>query len=167
MESLKGKGSKAIDLNTLEEGDAGESKASEGDRSLLQGFREANVKIHLIGEKDLKKLSQKGKYKALFDLGVFSVHSAGDISEPVTTLFKDRARIHCETADSLVIMNAEQRGEFRKKILEKTGEAGWLQNNKAPYKHHMLFEVVNPRAKEDQAKREAEEDSDDLDLADL
>ena len=112
-------------------------------------------------------MSSKGKYRALFDLGVFSVHSAGDISEPVTALFKDGARVHCETADNLVIMKTEQKEEFRKKIVEKTSEAGWLQNNKAPYSHHMLFEVKNPNAKEDQAKREAEEDSSDLDLANL
>jgi len=82
----------------------------------------------------------------LFDLGVFSVHSADKISPEVTRLFKDKAKVHCESGDFLIMMRPEQRVEFRAKVLEKAGEANWTKQESSPYTHHMLFEVQNEEA---------------------
>jgi len=61
VDKLKQPGKK-IDLDSIEEGDLGESKQSEGDRQLLRGFTEAKVKIHLLAEPDLRTLATKRKY---------------------------------------------------------------------------------------------------------
>ena len=111
-------------------------------RGLLDGFSQANVKIHLLSGK-LEKLVEKKKYKNLFDIGVFSVQSANSISKDISVLFKNQARVHCETADYVVILKKEQREEFRKKIVEKVKEARWTVSKEedAPVKHHMLLQV--------------------------
>lgn len=57
-------------------------------RGLLDGFIQANVKIHLLSGK-LEKLTEKKKYKNLFDIGVFSVQSANSISKDISCLFKN------------------------------------------------------------------------------
>jgi hypothetical protein len=73
----------------------------------------------------LEKLYDKKKYKNLFDIGVLSVNSANEISQGLSILFKDQAKVHCETADNMVILKAEQRVEFRKAIIEKVKTAKW------------------------------------------
>ena len=52
MENLKNqsKNAKKIDLNSLEEGLEGESIYEEGTRHLLKGFRDTNIKIHLLAD---------------------------------------------------------------------------------------------------------------------
>jgi len=82
----------------------------------------------------------------LFDIGVLSVHSANKISKELTTLFKDSARVHCETADYLIVCKPEQRVEFRQKCLEKVKDADWKVIHPAPAKHHFLFEISNDKA---------------------
>jgi len=67
----------------------------------------------------LNSYATKRKYQGLFDVGVMSVHSADKIGAELTKMFKDKARVHCETADFLIIMKPEQRAEFRGKVLEK------------------------------------------------
>jgi len=43
-------------------------------------------------------------------------------------------------------MNPEQRVAYRAKVMEVAKEAGWtLPDDDAPYSHHMLFEVSNPK----------------------
>ena len=75
-----------------------------------------------------------------------SVNSADKISPELSRLFKDKAKVHCETADFLVMMTPEQRAEFRVKVMEKTVEANWQPSESSPYTHHMLFEVQNEEA---------------------
>ena len=140
VEKLKKPG-KSIDLETIEEGELGESNAQEGERSLLKGFRDTKVKIHLLGTQDMRTLNSRRKFQGLFDIGVMSVHSANMISPELTKMFKDKARVHCESADFLIVMKPEQRVEFRTKVLEKASEASWDLQEDAPFKHHMLFEV--------------------------
>lgn len=113
---------------------------------MLAGFTQPKVKIHLLAGKDIKELATKKKYKGLFDIGVFSVHSAGHISPELTKCFKDKATVHCESADYVFVMKPEQRVEFRAKVLELGTAAGWTVAEEPAYTHHMLFEVQNPEA---------------------
>ena len=145
VDKLKKPG-KSIDLETIEEGDLGESNAQEGERQLLRGFRDTKVKIHLLGTQDLRTLNTRRKFQGLFDIGVMSIHSADKISPELTKMFKDKARVHCESADYLIVMKPEQKEEFRAKVLEKADEASWALQDQPPYQHHMLFEVNNPEA---------------------
>ena len=167
LEKLQGKGQKKIDLNAIDEGEKGESKFEEGDRQLLQGFQRANVKFHLLSG-DLKGLKTKSKFRGLFDIGVLSINSENYISPEVTELFKHQAVVHCESADFIIIMNPEQRVEYRAKVMEIAKAAGWkLSDEEAPYTHHMLFEVQNPQALEEKATTATGDDSDDFDLSNL
>lgn len=132
---------KTIDLNDLEEGTYDVKDSMLGTRQLLQGFKRANVKIHLLSD-DLSKLYSKSKYHDLFDIGVLSVQSSNKIAEDFNILFKKGALVHVETADMIVPLRKEQRVEYRKKIFEKTVKAGWVhQDKKQPFSHHLLFEV--------------------------
>jgi hypothetical protein len=108
------KGGKTIDLSGVNEGEAGESVYESGDRQWLKAFRHANVHFHLMADQDLKQLKTKQKFRGLFDGGILSINSAAYISEDFSLLFKDKARVHCETADFLIMLSAEQRVEFRK-----------------------------------------------------
>ena len=92
-----------------------------------------------------------------------SVHSAGAIDSEFTKLFKDKAHVHCESADFLFIMKPEQRIEFRTQIYEKATNAQWTTKEDAPYTHHMLFEVQNPEANNLPPLEDS--DSSDIDLA--
>ena len=144
MDKLK-KPSNSLDLNDI---DADEAKIEEAKlaqiepqtRGLLEGFIQANVKIHLLSGK-LEKLFEKKKYKNLFDLGVLSVNSANEISQNLSILFKDQAKVHCETADNMIILKQEQRVEFRKAIVEKVKAAKWTVQEPAPFSHHMMLQV--------------------------
>lgn len=98
-----------------------------------------------MAEPDLKSLKTKSKFKGLFDLGVLSVNSANYIGEEFATLFKDKAKVYCETADYLIALKAEQRIEFRKKVFAKVNEAKWKQVHPITYTHHLLFEVKNDK----------------------
>lgn len=69
------------------------------------------------------------------------MHSDNYISQDFNILFKDKAKVHTETCDYIVILKPEQRAEFRNKIREKTTQANWIEIKDAPYSHHMLFEV--------------------------
>ena len=69
------------------------------------------------------------------------MHSADKINTTLTKMFKDKARVHCESADFIFVMKPEQRVEFRTKVFEKAAEAQWTVQENPPYKHHMLFEV--------------------------
>jgi hypothetical protein len=42
----------------------------------------------------------------------------------------------------MVILKAEQKQEFRKKLIEKAKEARWLIKKDPPFKHHVLMEVI-------------------------
>jgi hypothetical protein len=66
----------------------------------------ANVKFHLISA-NLDKLYEKKKYAHLFDLGVLSVNSANIITRDFSKLFKDHAKVHCETADYMIILKED------------------------------------------------------------
>lgn len=153
---------KKIDLESIDEGDVGESTQAEGERHVLRGFLETRVKIHLLGDQDIRTLCTKRKYQALFDIGVLSVHSADKISPELTMLFKDKARVHCEAADYLIVMKPEQRIEFRTKVYEKAASAEWTVVENPPFSHHMLFEVQNPTANALQAA--TGDDSSDFEL---
>lgn len=78
-----------------------------------------------MADQDLTKLKLKKKFRGLFDGGVLSMNSANYIGEDFSTLFKDKARVHCETVDYLIALTSEQRIEFRKQILKKVELAGW------------------------------------------
>lgn len=108
------KGAKTIDLSDVKEGADGESIYEDGDRQWLKGFRNANVHFHLMSEPDLKSLKSKQKFRGLFDGGVLSINSAGQIGDDFSLLFKDKARVHCESADYLIALTPDQRVEFRK-----------------------------------------------------
>ena len=154
---------KTIDLANIEEGDLGESNAQEGERQVLRGFTQPKVKIHLLADKDIRTLATKRKFQGLFDIGVMSVHSANVIDPELTKLFKDKARVHCESADYLFIMKPDQRVEFRAQVYEKATKAHWTTLENAPYSHHMLFEVQNPEANDLPPMEDS--DSSDIDLA--
>jgi len=77
----------------------------------------------------------------LFDIGVLSIHSANKIDNDLMGLFKDGAKVHIESADNIVIMNKEQRAEFRTKIAEKCEKANMKLVGCTPYNHHMFYEV--------------------------
>lgn len=110
MDKLK-KPSNSLDLNDI---DAEEAKIELAKlvqneplgRGLLDGFSQANVKIHLLSGK-LEKLYDKKKYRHLFDIGVLSVNSANSIAQDLSVLFKDQAKVHCETADDMVILKPD------------------------------------------------------------
>ena len=101
----------------------------------------ANVKFHLLTD-SIDKLYTKSKYKELFDIGVLSIHSANKIDADFTNMFKEGAKVHIETADNIVIMNKEQRAEFRSKIAEKCEKANMKQMSTTPYNHHLFYEVA-------------------------
>jgi len=132
-------------LDNIKEGDLGLSKDKNQTRHLLDGFKQLGVKIHLLSG-SIDKLYTKKKFHGLFDIGVLSVHSANRISKEFTTLFKDSARVHCESADYLLVLKPEQRVEFRQKVLEKVKESDWKVIHPPPSKHHFLLEVSNDKA---------------------
>jgi hypothetical protein len=45
---------------------------------------------------------------------VLSINSAALIGDDFSLLFKDKARVYCETGDFLIGLKKEQRIEFRK-----------------------------------------------------
>ena len=129
-----------IDLSLIEEGKCEVKPENEGTRTLLKGFKQCNVKFHLLTD-SIDKLYTKSKYKDLFDIGVLSIHSANKIDPELMTLFKDGAKIHIESADNIVIIKKEQRAEFRTKIAEKCEKANMKLVGTTPYNHHMFYEV--------------------------
>jgi hypothetical protein len=105
---------KNIDLRAIDEGGFEQSTEGKPDRMLLNGFSKCNVRLHLIAEKDMSTLASKGKFKRLFDVGVLSMASEAGIDQgDYTDLFKDKAMIHAETGDFLVMLKGEQKGQFR------------------------------------------------------
>lgn len=113
------KGARTIDLSSMEEGSTGESMLEAGDRMYLKGLKQANVHFHLMADNDLKQLNKKKRYQCLFDGGILSVNSCSFISEEFSMLFRDKAKVYCETGDFLIGLKPEQRIEFRKLILGK------------------------------------------------
>jgi len=78
-----------------------------------------NVHFHFLAEPDLKKLHTKSKYQGFFDVGVLSLFSGSYIkSKEFSSLFKDKAPLHVETADFVIALKKEMRIEYRKKLLE-------------------------------------------------
>ena len=67
------------------------------------------------------------------------MQSANYIGDDFSILFKDKARVYCETADFLIGLKKEQRIEFRKAILKKTADAGWTVIPDTPFNHHFLL----------------------------
>ena len=61
----------------------------------------------MLGDKGIKTYAGKKKFKGLFDIGVMSVHSADKISPEMTKMFKNGARVHCESADYFIIMTPD------------------------------------------------------------
>ena len=97
-----------------------------------------------------------------------SINSGAAVNKEVSYLFKKGAKVHIETADNLAVLNKDQRAQFRLKLQEKCKEAEWKEVAKAPYKHHMLFEVDKDEAESTTASTEAADlDIDNLNLADL
>ena len=140
-----------INLLDIDEGKNEVRKEDEGTRRLLQGFKNANVKIHLLSE-DIDKLFTKSKFRNLFDAAALSIHSANHIDkEGYNNLFKNGSHVHIETSDYLCVLKKEQKSEFRDKIAAKCQKAGWKQSSAMPYKHHVLYEVH----KEESAQEEA------------
>jgi len=72
---------------------------------------------------------------------VLSIHSDNNIKQDMSVLFKDQAKVHCETADYLFIFKPEQKEEFRNKLREKAKEAKWTLQKENPFDHHMLLTV--------------------------
>ena len=116
---------------------------------------------------DLKSLKTKSKFRGLFDIGVLSITSENYISPELTELFRHEAKVHCESADYIIIMKPEQRVEYRTKVMEVAKEANWKLADDAPYTHHMLFEVNNPMSLEEKATTATGDDSDEFDLSNL
>lgn len=83
----------------------------------------------------------KKKFRNLFDIGVLSVHSANNISQEMAVLFKDQAKVHCETGDYLVVLKPEQKEELRLKVRDKVKDARWTLSKDTPTDHHMLLTV--------------------------
>ena len=116
----------------------------------------------------MRSLKLKQKYRGLFDGGVLSIHSANYISEDFGMLFKDKARLFCETSDYLIGLKEEQRIEFRKQILKKVDAAGWAVISETPFKHHFLFEVSGCKGTESHSTADQTGTDDDfLDLSGL
>lgn len=160
---------KGIDLRTIDEGGVDEKTDDKPARTLLSGFKQANIKIHLLAGESIKELLNKKKYTGLFDLGVLSTHSANFV-EDCTTLFKHRAPVHIESGDALVILKPDQKVAFRGAIAEKCKKAGWKRITPAPFSHHMLFEVQNESQLEMEASTQAsqaDKEEDFLDLSNL
>ena len=67
-----------------------------------------------MADPDLNLLKTKQKFRGLFDGGVLSINSAALIGDDFSLLFKDKARVYCETGDFLIGLKKEQRIEFRK-----------------------------------------------------
>lgn len=61
----------------------------------------------MLADKDLTSYAMKRKFQGLFDIGVLSLHSADKIGPELTKMFKDKARVHCESADFLIVMKPE------------------------------------------------------------
>ena len=72
---------KGIDLRTIDEGGVDEKTDNKPARTLLQGFKQANIKIHLLAGDSIKELLLKKKYTGLFDLGLLSTHSANFVED--------------------------------------------------------------------------------------
>ena len=125
----------------------------------------ANIKIHLVSE-DIDRLYTKKKYNNLFDIGVFSIHSANLLEEKMSTIFKKGAQVHVETADNLCTLDKEKRGLFRGKIIEKAENAKWKGLPNPPYNHHLFFEVDKDES-DIKSTAANTEDEDDLNLDDL
>ena len=94
-------------------------------------------------------ITAEGKQHAMA-IGVLSMSSCSEISKELTSVFKDQAKVHVETADYVIILKEEQRVAFRGEVLKKTNEADWqlTPQDESPYKHHMLFTVQNQDAPE-------------------
>jgi hypothetical protein len=60
-----------------------------------------------MADSDLKSLKDKKKFRGLFDGGIMSINSAVNISEDFSSLFRDKARVYCETADYLIALTAD------------------------------------------------------------
>lgn len=63
--------------------------------------------FHLLADTDLKSLKTKQKYHSLFDGGILSINSCQQISADFSELFKDKARVYCETGDFLIGLKPE------------------------------------------------------------
>ena len=100
-----------------------------------------NVKIMFLSG-SLEKLYIKKKFNGLFDIGVLSIHSANQINKDLNILFKDKAKVHVENADCLVMFKKEQKEQYKEKIMEKAKEASWKKVDNYAYSHHSLFEVT-------------------------
>ena len=85
-------------------------------------------------------------------------------------LFKDKARVMCETADFLLLLKPEQRTEMRKAILNKMKEAKWEQvreHTQRDKEGYFLFEVNNEAYESTKATTNADEEEDYMDLTGL
>ena len=80
----------------------------------MTGFKRINARFVLLNDKDITKLNTKSRFKNLFDLAVLSITSVDRISEEFSKLLKDKAPVHCESADHLgVVLDKKKRPEFR------------------------------------------------------
>ena len=141
LESLKQKGKgNQIDLKDIDEAKDEVKPENKGTRKLLAGFKQANIKIYLLSE-DLNRLYNKQRYLDLFDIGVFSIHSANHIEEGLNAIFRKGAMVHVETADYLTVVKKDEKGKFRDEITKKAEKAHWVPLANPPFKHHMFFQV--------------------------
>lgn len=119
-----------------------------------------------MADNDLKQLKTKKRYQCLFDGGILSVNSCSYISEEFSMLFRDKAKVYCETGDFLIGLKPEQRIEFRKLILGKVKEANWsVETEGNQYSHHFLLTARNPDAEKMLAQ--STNDADEEDFMDL
>lgn len=98
-------------MGQIEEGKCDQPEEGET-RRLLPGFIQANIRIHLLTD-DLTNIYKKSKFDSLFDIGVLSLQSANYIDTKLNKVFKDKAKVHVESADNIVIMKKDQRKEYR------------------------------------------------------
>lgn len=98
-----------IDLGKIQEGTNTVKEEDIGTRRLLDGFKKLNIKLNFITE-DITRIFKKSKYENLFDTAVLSVNTNEFLtSDDGMKVFKEGAKVHVETCDTLVCFKKEQR----------------------------------------------------------
>jgi len=66
-----------------------------------------------------------------------SIHVKDD---DIQTIWKDNAKVHLESSDTIVILRKEERQKYRTLLADHCKAAGWKQCEPV-YKHHLLYDV--------------------------
>lgn len=113
-----------IDLGEIEEGKSEVKEEDIGTRRLLDGFKKLNIKLNFITE-DITRIFKKQKYEQLFDTAVMSINTNEFLgNDDCMNVFKPNAKVHVETADTLVLFKKEQRKEYRDGVIKRMTEGG-------------------------------------------